>query len=119
VLPEERRKVLRDFAQEGVEQTKVLAAVVRLLETSLIRVGNEEYAREIARSADDERTSTWKFPERVCAFSFAGKSGKEHSRRFARPPPGSDCEACQDIPGQELFQYLNEEGQRSKSTRRM
>jgi DNA topoisomerase-1 len=112
-LPKIRRRVEQDLALPGLPRNKVLATVVRLLEVSLIRVGNEEYARENAsfglttmreRHVDVEGS--------VLRFHFRGKAGKWHDvdiqdRRLARI-----VRQCQDLPGQELFQYLDEQGER-------
>jgi DNA topoisomerase-1 len=112
-LPGIRKRVERDMARHGLPREKVLATVVRLLETTLIRVGNDEYAR------DNHSYGLTTFQDRhakingteLC-FEFTGKRGVRHSvtlhdRRLARL-----VKACQDIPGQELFQYLDENGTR-------
>jgi DNA topoisomerase I len=118
-LPRMRKRVLRDLALRGLTRNKVLATVVRLLEVSLIRVGNEEYAR------DNESFGLTTMRNRhvdvngsTVQFHFRGKSGKWHNvdirdRRLARI-----VKYCQDLPGQELFQYVDDEGKRQgvKST---
>jgi DNA topoisomerase I len=113
VLPRLRKRVSRDMRLHGLPRRKVLATVVRLLEVSLIRVGNEEYARQnrsfgltTMRDRHAEVNGS-----RVC-FHFRGKGGKEHvvqvdDRRLSRT-----VKRCQDLPGQELFQYVAEDGQR-------
>src|SRR5262249_52735280 len=91
---------------------RVLAAVVRLLETTLIRVGNEEYARHNGsfglttlrnRHASVEGTTV--------RFSFLGKSGVKHSVRLSDRRLARSVKRCQDLPGQELFGYLDEDGE--------
>lgn len=114
-LPKLRERVERDLAQRGLPRTKVLAAVVRLLETTLIRVGNREYAKQ-NRSFG---LTTLKDGHVDVAgskvhFEFRGKSGKEHSveiqdRRLARV-----VKECRDLPGQKLFQYVDAEGDRQE-----
>lgn len=113
VLPKIRRRVQRDLGLRGLPRNKVLATVVRLLEVSLIRVGNQEYART---NRSFGLTTLQDRHVRVngstLAFHFRGKSGKEHQvqiddRRLARI-----VKNCQDIPGQELFQYFDEDGRR-------
>jgi len=113
-LPRIRAAVERDLRQHGLPRSKVLATVVRLLEETSIRIGNEEYRRENRsfglttlrdRHAEFEGSSTVR-------FRFKGKSGREHvveldDRRLARI-----VRQCQEIPGQELFQYLDSDGQR-------
>jgi DNA topoisomerase-1 len=91
----------------------VLAAIVRLLETTLIRVGNAEYARENkSYGLTTFRDRHVEFNGAEFAFEFRGKSGKLHKvslrdRRLARI-----VRACQELPGQELFQYVDAEGVR-------
>jgi DNA topoisomerase-1 len=110
-LPRIRKRVSRDLALPGLPQPKVLATVVRLLELSLIRVGNDEYAR------DNDSFGLTTMKDRhvdvngsALRFSFRGKGGKRHvvdihDRRMARI-----VKSCQDLPGQELFQYVDAEG---------
>jgi DNA topoisomerase-1 len=112
-LPRIRQRVGRDLARPGLPRNKVLATVVRLLEVSLIRVGNKEYAR------DNDSFGLTTMRDRhvdvegsLVRFHFRGKSGKWHEvdindRRLAKI-----VKSCQDLPGQELFQYVDEEGQR-------
>jgi DNA topoisomerase-1 len=109
-LPRLRRRVARDLARPGLPREKVLAAVVRLLEITLARVGNEEYAR--ANHSYGLTTLQDRHADiagsHVC-FHFRGKSGVEHDidltdRRLARI-----VQQCQDLPGQELFQWVDED----------
>ena len=113
VLPQLRARVAADVGKSGLPREKVLAAVVRLLEKSLIRVGNDEYARAnnsfglttLRDQHVDVKGSTLR-------FEFRGKSGKRHAvdiddRRLARI-----VKQCRDLPGQELFQYLDDHGRR-------
>jgi len=113
VLPKIRRRVKKDMALPGMPRNKVLATVVRLLEVSLIRVGNDEYASE-----NDSFGLTTMRNKHVdvrgadLRFHFRGKSGKWHNvdihdRRIAKI-----VERCQDLPGQELFQFVDDEGAR-------
>jgi DNA topoisomerase-1 len=111
-LPSLRRRVRADLKLPGLPRAKVLATVVCLLETTLIRIGNEEYARTnhsfglttlLDRHARIEGATIH--------FTFRGKSGVKHAinvhdRRLARL-----VKRCRDLPGQELFQYLDEEGE--------
>lgn len=112
-LPGIRKQIRRDLTREGLCREKVLATVVRLLEVSLIRVGNDEYARD---NNSYGLTTMKNRHAKVCGakikFQFRGKSGKEHTvevedRRIARI-----VRACQDLPGQELFQYLDDATQK-------
>jgi DNA topoisomerase-1 len=112
-LPLIRKQVERDLALPGLPRPKVLATVIRLLETTLIRVGHEEY-RRLNRSfgLTTLRDRHVDIAGATLRFQFRGKSGKVHTvevidRRLARI-----VRRCQDLPGQELFQYLDEDGQR-------
>jgi DNA topoisomerase-1 len=112
-LPTIRERVDADLAKPGVSKDKVLAVVVSLLETTLIRVGNKEYARDNGSfGLTTMRDRHVKVNGSEVRFHFRGKSGKDHSvtlrdRRLARL-----VKKCQDLPGQELFQYVDEEGVR-------
>jgi DNA topoisomerase-1 len=91
----------------------VLAAVVELLEKTLIRVGNEEYARDNrSYGLTTLRNTHARIEASAVRFVFRGKSGKEHhitlhDRRLARI-----VKVCRDLPGQELFQYIDTRGRR-------
>ena len=111
-LPQIRRRVQRDLKPKGLPRTKVLATVVRLLEVSLIRVGNDEYART------NESFGLTTMKDRhvdvngsQVRFNFRGKSGIRHEVDIADRRLAGIVKSCQDLPGQELFQYLDEQGQ--------
>ncbi|AWK89242.1 DNA topoisomerase IB [Azospirillum thermophilum] len=112
-LPDLRRRVDEDLARRGLPREKVLAAVVRLLETTLIRVGNETYARENkSYGLTTLRDKHAAIDGSEIRFAFKGKSGKEwqvslKDRRLARV-----VRACRDVPGSELFQYIDGDGRR-------
>ncbi len=112
-LPRIRRRADRDLRRRGLPREKVLALIVRLLEETLIRVGNEEYVRENRSfGLSTLRDRHLKGNGLKLRFSFKGKSGKEHivpvrDRRLARL-----VKQCQEIPGQELFQYYEADGSR-------
>jgi DNA topoisomerase-1 len=112
-LPGIRKRVERDLARPGMPREKVLATVVRLLETTLIRVGNDEYARtNNSVGLTTMRDKHVRVNGSEVRFSFRGKGGKEHTvgvrdRRLARVVKQS-----RDIPGYELFQYIDEDGER-------
>ena len=91
----------------------MLALVVRLLEATLIRVGNEEYARENASfGLSTLRDRHVKGDGAQVRFSFKGKSGKEHDVPIPDPRLARLVRKCQEIPGQELFQYVDTDGRR-------
>ena len=108
-----RRRIRKDMALPGLPRNKVLATVVRLLEVSLIRIGNEEYARDNRSfGLTTMRSNHVAISGATLRFQFRGKSGKHHTvdvndRRLARI-----VKNCQAIPGQDLFQYLDEEEKR-------
>ncbi|HET7055596.1 MAG TPA: hypothetical protein VFI12_03985 [Thermomicrobiales bacterium] len=113
VLPAIRARVEEDLHRHGLPREKVLAAVIALLERTRIRVGNDEYARANKSfgltTLRDRHASIGSTSLR---FHFRGKSGKEHEvtlqdRRLARI-----VKRCQDIPGQRLFQYEDDDGDR-------
>ena len=112
-LPKLRARVEADLARPGLPREKVLAAAIRLMEITLIRVGNDEYARankSFGLTTLRKRHVTLNGGGAVLAFR--GKSGKEqrtgfHDRRLARI-----LRRCEDLPGQRLFQYLDEAGER-------
>jgi DNA topoisomerase-1 len=112
-LPMIRERVEHDLSLPGLPRLKVLAAIVRLMERTLIRVGNEEYARENhSYGLTTMRNKHVDVHGATITFDFRGKSGVRHTvdindRRLARI-----IERCQDIPGYELFQYVDEDGER-------
>lgn len=113
LLPILRDRVEKDLQLPGLPRDKVLASVVRLLEKTLIRVGNEEYARENkSYGLATMRRRHVEVSGHTLRFDFRGKSGLSHSvavtdRRVARI-----VQHCQELPGQELFQYLDDDGKR-------
>ena len=110
-LPAIRRRIDADLGSPGVSREKVLATVVELLQTTLIRVGNEEYARDNgAYGLTTFRNKHARVNGSEIAFVFTGKSGLQHEvhaedRRIARV-----LRQCQEIPGQRLFQYRDDDG---------
>ena len=111
-LPRLRRRVARDMRLRGLPRLKVVAAAVRLLETALIRVGNEEYARENKSfGVTTLRGRHVQVKGSTLKFSFRGKSGKEHSVGLTDDRLARIVRACQDLPGQVLFQYIDDAGQ--------
>jgi DNA topoisomerase-1 len=112
-LPRLRERVGEDLAKPGLPREKVLAAVVRLLECTGIRVGNEEYARtNRSFGLTTLRDHHVEISGSTMQFEFRGKSGKTHrvalsDRRLARI-----VARCQAVPGAELFQYVDDEGGR-------
>jgi DNA topoisomerase-1 len=112
-LPRIRGKVERDLRSAGLSRDKVLAAVVRLLEVTLIRVGNEEYSRlNQSFGLTTMRDGHARIRGAQVQFNFRGKSGKEHTVAINDQRLARIVKRCRDIPGEELFQYLDEQGER-------
>ena len=112
-LPRLRECVERDMARPGLPFEKVLATVVRLLETTLIRIGNSEYARENQSfGLTTMRDRHVKISGPTLQFQFRGKGGKYHTVSLDDRRLANNVKRCQDIPGYALFQYLDETGQR-------
>jgi DNA topoisomerase-1 len=110
-LPQIRARTDADLRRRGLPRERVLATILRLLETTLIRVGNAEYARENRSfGLTTIRHQHVEVNGSTIAFEFRGKGGKVHKvttrdRRLARI-----VRACHELPGQELFQYIDDEG---------
>jgi DNA topoisomerase I len=110
-----RMRLEEDLALPGLPRNKVLATIVRLMEQTLIRVGNEAYARENkSYGLTTMRAKHVQVNGSTVVFRFRGKSGKLHTvgvedRRLARI-----VRQCQDLPGYELFEYLDELGETRK-----
>ena len=112
-LPLIRKRVQADLSRPGMPREKILAAVVRLLETTLIRIGNEQYAKE-----NQHYGLTTLHNEHVevegatLHFHFVGKSGKEHTIDLKDRKLAGIIARLQHLPGQEVFQYTDPEGHR-------
>jgi len=111
-LPRIRRRVDRDIARKALSKPRVVATIVRLLDETGIRVGNDEYARENGsfglttmrkRHAEVEGSSV--------AFRFRGKSGKTTDVDVTDPRVARVLRRCEGLPGQHLFQYVDEDGE--------
>src|SRR5207249_3227742 len=112
-LPQIRERTERDLGLPGLPREKVLATVVRLLETTHIRVGNEEYARQNRSfGLTTLRDRHVDVSGARIHFSFRGKSGRAHVVDLADRRLAGIVKRCRDVPGYELFQYLDHGGQR-------
>jgi DNA topoisomerase I len=110
-LPRIRRRVRHDLGRAGLPREKVLATVVRLLETTRMRVGNEEYARENeSYGLTTLRTRQVRVNGSTMEFRFRGKSGVWHEFAHSDRALASTVRRMRDLPGYELFQYVDEEG---------
>ena len=108
-LPRIRRVVNRDMKRSGLPKRKVLAAVVQLLESTFIRVGNEEYAEENGSfGLTTLRDRHVQILGEILRFKFRGKSGQLHEITLDNLRLARIVRKCRDIPGSALFQYLDE-----------
>jgi DNA topoisomerase-1 len=111
-LPAIRARVATDAARSGLPREKVLAVVTQLLERTLIRVGNEEYAkRNRSYGLTTLRVKHVDVHGTTMSFRFRGKSGKDHVIDVRDRRMAGVVRRCQELPGQELFQYLDDAGQ--------
>ncbi len=111
-LPKIRRRVAQDMRLPGLPREKVLATVVRLLERTFIRIGNEEYAREnksFGLTTIKNRHVNVRGDH--LRFRFRGKSGRQHEVAITDRRIAKIVSKCQDLPGQDLFQYVGDDGE--------
>ncbi|MEY2411379.1 MAG: topoisomerase [Verrucomicrobiota bacterium] len=111
VLPKLRRRIRQDLRQQGLGRNKVLAAIAHLLELSGMRIGNEEYA---VQNHSYGLTTLQNRHARIrgskIEFRFRGKAGIEQRVAVQHPLLSRIVKRCQDLPGQDLFQYVDDEG---------
>src|SRR3954463_15239419 len=108
-----RRRTAADMRKKGLRREKGLAAAVQLLEKTLIRIGNEEYARangSVGLTTMRDRHAKIRGGE--VRFEFRGKSGVAHAFELHDPRLAKIVKACRDLPGYELFQYVDDDGTR-------
>jgi DNA topoisomerase I len=114
-LPRIRRRVARDLRLRGLPREKVLATLVRLLECTLIRVGNEEYAKANGSfGLTTLRDRHVELKGGTLLLEFRGKSGIAHRALVTDRAVARIVRDCRDIPGQELFQWIDESGERRR-----
>jgi hypothetical protein len=107
-LPALRRRIARDLSAHGLPRRKVIAAVVQLLEKTLIRVGNDEYARDNnSFGLTTMRNKHVRVSKSTLRFRFKGKGGKSHDIAFNDSRLARIVRRCQDLPGHELFGYID------------
>jgi DNA topoisomerase-1 len=113
LLPKIRNRVERDLSRSGLPRDKVLATVVRLLEKTLIRVGNDEYAKENRSfGLTTMRRRHVEVSGSKLRFEFRGKSGVQRTVAITDRRLADIVQHCQTLPGQELFKYLDDDGRR-------
>jgi DNA topoisomerase I len=112
-LPRLRARTDEDLARPGLPREKVLAAIVKLLEKTLIRVGNQEYAdQNHSYGLTTLRDKHVKVAGTTVHFAFKGKSGVVHERKLTNRHLAQIIKRCRDLPGYDLFQYVDDEGNR-------
>ena len=110
-LPQVRERVEQDLSVSGLPRPKVLATVVQLMEKTLIRVGNEEYARSNqSHGLTTLQDRHVRLNGSSVKFRFKGKSGIEHDITVNDRRLAAIVRRCRDLPGQELFQYVDDDG---------
>ncbi len=113
VLPRLRERIERDLAGDELTRKQVLATVIRLLDKTLIRVGNDEYAKENKSfGLTTLRRRHVEVDGQMLRFSFRGKSGVEHKVSITDGRLANIIQRCQDLPGTEIFQYLDAHAKR-------
>ena len=110
-LPSIREKLREHMSLRGLPREKVLATVVHLLESTLIRIGNDDYARQNnSYGLTTLKNRHAAVDGNEVRFRFTGKGGKQWSLRVRDRRVAKIIKACQELPGQELIQYVDEEG---------
>lgn len=114
-LSQIRARCASDLRRKGLPCDKVLALVVTLLDRTLIRIGNPNYARENGSfGLTTLRDRHVDFSGATCTFAFEGKSGKQHTIALTDPQLARLVRRCRDVPGYHLFQYYEEKNQRGQ-----
>ncbi|MGH7765172.1 MAG: DNA topoisomerase IB [Candidatus Dormibacteraceae bacterium] len=117
VLPRIRRRVARDLRRPGLPREKVVATIVKLLETTFARIGNEEYAQQNGSfGLTTLRNRHVKVKGSTLRFMFRGKSGREVEVGVTNQRVARVVKQCEELPGQSLFQYVDANGERSTVT---
>jgi len=116
-LPRIRSRVARDLRRQGLPRERVIATIVKLLETTFARVGNEEYARENGSfGLTTLRDRHVKVRGATVRFFFRGKSGRDIELGVTDRRVANVVKRCEELPGQMLFQYVDESGERGQVT---
>ncbi|UZW57026.1 DNA topoisomerase IB [Sphingobium sp. JS3065] len=116
-LPGIRKRIDRDMRRRGLPREKILAAIIWLLEATMIRVGNADYARQNRSygltTLNDRHVRVDRDEMR---FRFKGKGGKQWNLKLTDHRVARIVRQSQDLPGQHLFQYIDEDGERREVT---
>ena len=111
-LPKIRKRIAADIGLAGLSREKVLATVVELLQSTAIRVGNDEYAKENGSyGLTTMQNRHAKIDGTTVRFSFRGKSGVRHAIDLRDRRLAKIVRQCQELPGQQLFEYVDEQGE--------
>jgi DNA topoisomerase-1 len=117
VLPQIRKRINADLSLPGLPKSKVLAAIVRLLDQTGMRIGNDEYAKQNdsygLTTLQDQHV---KISGAKLRFKFRGKSGQNQDIELEDPRLAKIVRKCRDIPGWELFQYIDDAGEQCRIT---
>jgi DNA topoisomerase-1 len=113
ILPKIRKQVEKDLKLAGLGYDKVIATVIALLDSTLIRIGNSQYARENKSfGLTTLRNRHVEIEGNAIHFSFRGKSGVAHEIKLKHPKLSRIIRRCLELPGQHLFQYVDQDDQR-------
>lgn len=116
-LPALRKRIDEDMSRRGLPREKVLATIVHLLDTTLIRVGNDEYAKaNKSYGLTTLKDQHAKVQGDTLRFVFTGKHGKTWKLTVRNRRVAKVVKAAQDLPGQRLFQYVDDDGAQSVSS---
>lgn len=111
LLPRIREQVTKDLHQSKLTKEKVIATLIKIMEQTFIRIGNEEYEHDNkSYGLTTLKDKHVKIKGSKILFNFKGKSGVEHEILLTNPTLAKIVKKCQDLPGQDLFQYIDEEG---------
>jgi len=112
-LPKIRQKISYDMGEDAYEKDKIIATIIWLLEHTLIRIGNEEYAEENnSYGLTTLRSRHVSIRGKNVTFEFRGKSGVEHTVQVTHPKIAKIIKECIELPGYEIFQYINDRGEK-------
>ncbi len=112
-LPKIRNKVRHDLDSKGIDKQKIIATIIWLLEHTFIRIGNEDYAKENnSYGLTTLRNKHVRFKGKQVIFNFIGKSGVPHCIEVQQPKIVRTIKRCIELPGYELFQFIDEKGDR-------
>jgi len=114
-LPKIRERIRRDMTEDAYEKDKIIATVIWLLQHTMIRIGNEAYAEENnSYGLTTLRNRHVKIQGKEVTFEFKGKSGVEHTVSITHPKIAKIIKECIELPGYEIFQYIDDRGDKHR-----